>query len=244
MDGGAFQYRKIIISGRREYMAGIGVKLTNIYKKNTLTTDIIGVGYSTVVTIAPMLVVIGALVLMEYFLDFSSVAYITRELFSCTVLYIFIFSLLTASPYNSVLSKYMSDVIYEEKYEHNLPCYYVGMFMNILLSSVLGIIFCVREVIVGKVDIIYVFTGYCGYIALVLVFYSMLYLSICKDYKKISFFFAAGMTVTFFLSLLLVKIFHWSITYGMLFSLAVGFWLIACMEKSVVRRYISENSGK
>ena len=53
MDGGAFQYRKIIISGRREYMAGIGVKLTNIYKKNTLTTDIIGVGYSTVVTIAP-----------------------------------------------------------------------------------------------------------------------------------------------------------------------------------------------
>lgn len=184
MDGGALQYRKIIISGRREYMAGIGVKLTNIYKKNTLTTDIIGVGYSTVVTIAPMLVVIGALVLMEYFLDFSSVAYITRELFSCTVLYIFIFSLLTASPFNSVLSKYMSDVIYEEKYEDILPCYYVGMFMNILLSSVLGIIFCVREVIVGKVDIIYVFTGYCGYIALVLVFYSMLYLSICKDTKK------------------------------------------------------------
>ena len=138
----------------------------------------------------------------------------------------------------------MSDVIYEEKYEDILPCYYVGMFMNILLSSVLGIIFCVREVIVGKVDIIYVFTGYCGYIALVLVFYSMLYLSICKDYKKISFFFAAGMTVTFFLSLLLVKIFHWSITYGMLFSLAVGFWLIACMEMSVVRSYFRENSGK
>ena len=225
-------------------MAGIGVKLTNIYKKNTLTTDIIGVGYSTVVTIAPMLVVIGALVLMEYFLDFSSVAYITRELFSCTVLYIFIFSLLTASPFNSVLSKYMSDVIYEEKYEDILPCYYVGMFMNILLSSVLGIIFCVREVIVGKVDIIYVFTGYCGYIALVLVFYSMLYLSICKDYKKISLFFAIGMTVTVLLSFLLVKVFYWSITYGMLFSLAVGFWLIACLEMSVVRSYFKENSGK
>ena len=72
-------------------MAGIGVKLTNIYKKNTLTTDIIGMGYSMAVTIAPMLVVIGALVIMEYCLDFSSVDYLTRELFSCTVLYIFIF---------------------------------------------------------------------------------------------------------------------------------------------------------
>lgn len=72
-------------------MAGIGVKLNNIYGKNTLTTDLIGIGYSTVVTIEPMLAVIGALTFMEYFLDFSSVDYTTRELFSCTVLYIFIF---------------------------------------------------------------------------------------------------------------------------------------------------------
>ena len=225
-------------------MAGIGVKLTNIYKKNTLTTDIIGAGYSMVVTIAPMLLVIGALMIMEYFLDFSSVGYVTRELFSCTVLYIFIFSLLTASPFNSVLSKYMSDVIYEETYEDILPCYYVGMLLNISLSALVGIPFCIREYLVGKVGIIYVFTGYCGYIALVLVFYSMLYLSICKDYKKISFFFAVGMTVTVFLSFLLVKVFHWGITYGMLFSLTIGFWLIACLEMSVVRSYFKENSGK
>lgn len=77
-------------------MAGIGVKLNNIYGKNTLTTDVIGMGYSTVMTIAPMLTVIGALCIMEYFLDFSSVGYVTRELFSCTVLYIFIFARLTA----------------------------------------------------------------------------------------------------------------------------------------------------
>lgn len=109
-----------------------------------------------VVTIAPMLLVIGALMIMEYFLDFSSVGYVTRELFSCTVLYIFIFSLLTASPFNSVLSKYMSDVIYEETYEDILPCYYVGMLLNISLSALVGIPFCIREYLVGKVDIIYV----------------------------------------------------------------------------------------
>ena len=225
-------------------MAGIGVKLTNIYKKNTLTTDIIGMGYSMAVTIAPMLVVIGALIIMEYYLDFSSVDYLTRELFSCTVLYIFIFSLLTASPFNSVLSKYMSDIIYEEHYEDILPCYYVGMIMNIFLSALVGIPFCVHEYLVGGVDILYVFTGYSGYMALVLVFYSMLYLSICKDYKKISFFFAIGMTVTVLLSFLLVKRLHWSITYGMLLSLTIGFWLIACLEMALVRSYFKENSGR
>ena len=96
----------------------------------------------------------------------------------------------------------------------------------------------------GKVDIIYVFTGYCGYIALVLVFYSMLYLSICKDYKKISFFFIIGMTVTVLLSFWFVRILSWSITYGMLLALTIGFWLIACLEFSVVRSYFRENSGK
>ena len=125
-------------------MAGIGVKLNNIYGKNTLTTDVIGMGYSTVMTIAPMLTVIGALCIMEYFLDFSSVGYVTRELFSCTVLYIFIFALLTASPFNSVLSKYMSDVIYEETYADIMACYYVGLFLNILLSSLVGIPFCIH----------------------------------------------------------------------------------------------------
>ena len=45
-------------------MAGIGVKLNKIYGKNTITTNIIGFFYSTVVTIAPILVVIINLVLM------------------------------------------------------------------------------------------------------------------------------------------------------------------------------------
>ena len=225
-------------------MAGIGVKLNNIYGKRTLTTNIIGMGYSTIMTIAPMLTVIGALCIMEYFLGFDSVGYTTREIFSCTVLYTFIFSLLTASPFNSVLSRYMSDVIYEETFEDILPCYYVGMILNISFSALVGIPFCIHEYLVGKVDIIYVFTGYCGYVALVLVFYSMLYLSICKDYKKISFFFTIGMTVTVLLAFLFVKVIHMSITYGMLLALAIGFWLIAGLEFAVIRSYFRENSGK
>lgn len=225
-------------------MAGIGVKLNNIYGKRTLTTNIIGMGYSTVMTIAPMLTVIGALCIMEHFLGFDSVGYATRELFSCTVLYIFIFSLLTASPFNSVLSKYMSDIIYEETFEDILPCYYVGMILNITFSALFGIPFCIHEYLVGNVDIIYVFTGYCGFVALVLVFYSMLYLSICKDYKKISFFFMIGMAVTVLLSFLFVKVIHMSITYGMLLALAIGFWLIACLEFALIRSYFRENSGR
>ncbi len=225
-------------------MAGIGVKLNNIYDKQTLTTNVVGMGYSTVVTIAPMIVVITTMILMQELLDFSTLGYASRELFASTILYIFIFSLLTAAPFNSVLSRYLSDIIYEERYQDILPCYYLGLIINVLFSSLFGIPFCVREVLVGKVDIPYVFVSYCGYMLLMIVFYSMLYLSICKDYGKISYFFFLGMTTALLVALILVYWFNWEKTFAMLVAFDVGFFLIGGMECSVVRSYFRENSGQ
>lgn len=138
----------------------------------------------------------------------------------------------------------MSDVIYEERYEDILPCFYVGLCMNILLGCLVGIPFCIREYLVGKVGIFYVFAGFCGYIALVLVFYAMLYLSICKDYKKISFFFLLGMAAAFILAFVLVRGLRWEVTEGMLFSLVVGFFVIACLETAMIKRYFKKNSRR
>ena len=153
-------------------------------------------------TVTPMFVIILNILVMGYFLEFDSLGLIERELFSCSVLYIFIFSLLTCSPFNSVLSKYMSDVIYEERYQDIRPCYYLGLLMNLLLSNLLGVPFCLWEHFVGRVDVFYVFTGYCGYIALVLVFYSMIYLSIRES---MLFALTTGFFLIAFLEIALVK---------------------------------------
>ncbi len=225
-------------------MAGIGVRLNRIFSKNTITTNLIGFGYSAVITIAPMFLVIGAVVVMQQLLGYSKVDYASRELYSCTVLYTFIFSLMTASPFNAVLSKYLSDVIYNETYDDILPCYFVGLALNAVLSSIVGIPFCARAYLTAGVELFFVFVGYCGYMALVLVFYSMLFLSICKDYKKISGFFLLGMAVSVLLSLVLVKLFGMDVTYGMLISLTVGFLVIACLELALVKSYFRHNSGK
>ena len=225
-------------------MAGIGVRLNKIFEKNTLTTDLLGFFYSTLVTVAPMFVIIINLVLMEYFLKFSTLGFAQRELFSCTVLYIFIFSLLTASPFNAVLSRYMSDVIYEERYQDILPCYYVGMILNIVLSCLVGIPFCLWEHFVGGVSVAYVFAGFWGYISLVLVFYSMIYLSICKDYQRIAQYYGAGMLLAFLLSLFFRYILHWGIPQSMLAALDAGFFLTAVLENALVKRYFKKNSNR
>ncbi len=225
-------------------MAGIGVKLNRIFSKESIVMDLVGFGYSMMVTVTPMFVIIGNVMLMSSVLGYDTLGYARRNLFSATLLYIFIFSLLTASPFNAVLSRYLSDVIYDETYEDIMPCYYVGALLNILLSSAVGIPFCVREYLVGGVDLYFVFTGFCGYIALVLVFYSMLYLSICKDYQKISVFFFVGMAVAFLISLLLVYVLKMEVAFSMLLSLSLGFLLTAVLEMSTIRRYFQRNSNR
>ena len=217
-------------------MAGIGVKLNRIFEKKSVFANLVGFTYSTVATVAPMILVISAIVLMGWVLGLNRSEYLAREVFFCTVLYIFIFALLTASPFNAVLSKYMSDAIFEERYQDILPCYYLGLAFNIVFSCLFGIPFCLWEHFIGGVNVFYVFTGFSGYISLVLVFYSMIYLSVCKDYQKISVFFLIGMIVTFVLSLILHFIFHWEVMISMLFSLMVGFFLTEVMEFATIKR--------
>lgn len=224
-------------------MAGIGIKLNKIFGKETITTNLLGFGYSTVVTVAPMFVIIGNILLMSYVLGYDNMRYYDRNLFAATVLYIFIFSLLSASPYNAVLSRYLSDVIYDETYDDILPCYYVGLLLTITTACILGIPFCLWEYFVGKVALYYVYTGFCGYIALVLVFYTMLYLSICKDYGKISLFFFLGMIIAFLLSLLFVWGYKMSVGYGMLLALTFGFTITAILEMATIRRYFRRNNN-
>lgn len=224
-------------------MAGIGVKLNKIYEKNTITTNLIGLGYSTMVTIAPMFLVIATVLIMGWILGLNSTGYAARQLLSCTLLYIFVFSLFMTAPFSAVLSRYLSDVIYEEKYEDILPCFYVGLILNVGLGVVVGIPFCMREYLVGGVDLLYVFTGYCGYMALILVLYSMLYLSIFKDYQKISAFYLSGMIGAVLFSLLCAKVFGMETTYAMLLGLTIGFLMIAGLNLAMVKCYFKSNSG-
>lgn len=223
-------------------MAGIGIDLHRVFKKQTIVSALVGVGYSTIATIAPMLVIMASLLLMYFFLGYDSVLYFDRELFACTVLYIFIFSLLTSSPWNSVISKYLTDKIFDEEIQDVLPCYYVGLLLNLSLSCLLAIPFYYHEVVVGGIPIYYVFTSFCCYTALCITFYSMLYLSVTKDYKAISMFYTIGALLAFFSALLFVKVFGFEVTYAMLLGLAIAFTVIAALQFSLIKHYFHENS--
>lgn len=224
-------------------MAGIGVKLNRIYRRRSVIGNLYGFLYSVIVTIAPMLVVLGAVMLIQYLLGFSNVGYAARKLFSCTVLYIFIFSFLVVSPFTPVLSKFLSDTLYEERYGDVLPSFYMGLLLSVILGCCLGIPFCLHEYFVGEVPLYYVFTSFCGYISLLMAVYSMSFLSISKDYKRVSVIYILSMALAVILSLVFSRAAGMERTYSALLALTLGFLLIAVLEYGYVRKFFPENSG-
>ena len=79
-------------------MAGIGVKLNRIFEKKSVLASLVGFVYSTVATVAPIFLVILVIQLMGFVLGLNKMGYQAKELLFCTILYTFIFALLTRRP--------------------------------------------------------------------------------------------------------------------------------------------------
>lgn len=223
-------------------MAGIGIKLNKFFDKGTVTGYLAGSGYSVVTTIAPMLLVIADILAMQKILGYSDAAYGSRQLFQATILYIFVFALLASAPLNAVLSRYVSDVIFNETYSDIMAAFHLGLWISMAIDAIMVVPFAIHEYIVGGVDIVYVVTSVCCFIALSLVFYTMLYLSLCKDYGKISLFYFIGMAITLGISYIFVNKFNMEITYSMLLAMTIGFIIIASLGYALLRQYFTQNS--
>ncbi len=223
-------------------MASLGKTIKKSFEKKTISTTAFGGIISTFTTIAPMFLIMGGIMILYKVLNYDSIIYSDRLLFTCSILYIFIFSLLCTSPFNSVISRYITDRIFEERYDTILPCFYGGLFLNLTVCCAIGIPFYIYAFWFGGIDIVFVFLCFCAFIGLSLVFYCMLFLSITKDYTKISLFFAIGVITMVLSALALVKLLHVPIIMGMMTAIVAGFLSIAIAECAYIKGYFHSNN--
>ena len=225
-------------------MAGIGVKLDKIYEKNTLITTLSGMSYSTVVTIAPMIIVILSIFAMMKLMQFDKLEYADRELFSCTVLYIFIFALIATAILNAVISRYIADMIFEDQFGAIMPCFYYCLVLTLGIGLIPAFIFFIHEYIVGHVDPVFILLSFIGYVALIFVFHAMQFLNICKEYEKITLFYIIGMTAGVLSSLALHFIFRIDTIYSMLIGLDIALILTCVLEYAQLIKFFPLNDHK
>jgi len=218
-------------------MAGIGFELKKIYRKHNLKNMLRGIGYSTIITVGPTVMTISAVIACYFLLGMSRESYASRELLSDMILYSFIFPFIITTPANTVWSRYIADKFFEEKFDDILSSYYVGLVCVAGVGALLGVPFLVHSWFISDISVRFLFTGYCLYMSLIIVFFSMTYLSATKDYKIIALDFLLGLVLGVFLALLLVWGLHDNLIDGILTGLAFGFFVIAVLQFTYIRRY-------
>ena len=229
-------------------MAGVGIKFQN--KKNyplyerTMTGVSVAKTFKGFILLAPMIFIMTYILLDMYLLEGESARYSSRSLFIGTIVYMFVFALLHAGLFNSVLTRYLSDIIFQNRDQDILPCFYLALMINVLVGVIPAVPFCIHEYIIGKVALYYVFTGFCGYISMIIVYNAMLYIYAQKSFKMLALFFFIGMFFSFALSHVFVFILHFDSMYSILLALVIGLMLIASLEIAVIRSYSSSNSRR
>lgn len=223
-------------------MAGIGFELKKLFKKESVFSTLLGGIHATAVTIGPTIIVIIALNIMYMLPPYIDMVYQDKEVLSSTILYVFIFSLILASPINILLSRYMADKIYEEEYTTIFTSVETGGLLIGISVAILGIPFGYAMYTVGGLPLYYVFISYLFFAGLAFTFYYMTFITVLKEYGKITYSFLGSLIVGILVTVISVYMFDMKIVDAILLGLAIAFVLIATLLLVFIKKNFRHHS--
>lgn len=194
------------------------------------------VGYSTITTIGPTVIIILSLVVANIMMSVWNVGEAEKLVFSGVVLYCFIGGLVVSSMFDTVISRYISDCIFQERFEKLLPAAQgsFGMFTGIF--AVLGGVFAALLYFLGGLDLYYVLMVYLLLMGVGLTFGVSIFVMAIKAYKRIALSYLIGACVIALITLVLRLLMHLPVGHSLLTGYAAGFLVIAFLLFVTVRR--------
>lgn len=162
-------------------MAGIGFSLKRLFGKKGVLNLCKAYGYAGIVTTGPMLLGVLLLVGISFVGRIGGLSAHERELLSCMLTYSLLVSLFVTSWLNMVVTRYVSDMLYEERPEKVMPSFFGAVSIELVICTLLyGTFLLLTEAtLVQKL--------LCLWFALVLivVWTEMIYLTAIQDYQSI-----------------------------------------------------------
>lgn len=181
-------------------MAGIGFELKKLFNKRGLFASFRAYGYAGVICTGPMLLGIVLLLGVMFLCGRTGASKQNRELLVCMITYTLLASLTVTSFLSMVVTRFIADMLYEEKNEAVLPSFWGSTGLMLIAGEILYGIFLLFSG-VGIIDKL-LCLGLFG--ELVVTWNAMSYLTAIKDYKGIMLSFLAAIVVTFFAGVLLL----------------------------------------
>ncbi len=181
-------------------MAGIGFSLKRLFSKKGVLAIMRAYGYAGIICAGPMVLGVILLTGMALISRLAGVSAHDRELMNSMLTYSLLWSLTVTSWFNMVITRYTSDMLYEEKPNRVMPCFYGSLAIMLTIGAVSYGIF----LFFSGVRLIYQLECLWFSLVLIVVWTETVFLTALKDYKGIVLAFAISLMIGFILALILV----------------------------------------
>ena len=127
-------------------MAGIGFELKKLFQKRGLAATAKAYGYAGVICTGPMLLGIVLLVGIAFICDHTGATRHNRELLNCMITYTLLASLTVTSFFSMVVTRYIADMLYEERHEAVLSSFWGSTALLLVVVGFLLILIGIPHV--------------------------------------------------------------------------------------------------
>jgi len=223
-------------------MAGIGFELKKIFNERNLVNMVKGTVYSALTIVGPMIITILGIIGIFITMGLQYIDFYQRDLLMSIILYAFIFSAVLTNPLSVVISRYVADKIFDEKYDDIAACYYAGLLTNSVLAAAIALPFVLRAIFAQRIDPLIMILAAMAFIALVLLFFNMTFITALKEFRSIVIAFFVGILTMLAVSIQVFSRTQLGFVISVLIGMVSGFSLIAILLFAMVRKFFNKNS--
>jgi polysaccharide biosynthesis protein PelG len=207
-------------------MAGIGFELKKLLNRKSILMSSGGYFYATFISVGPLLICIGFLVIMRAVLRSMGTPIMEQNMLLAGITYSFMGALFFSGIFGMTISRYISDMIYTSREEKIFPSFVTTIGISITIAGVAGFIFFVWW---ATLPLLFEVLCYILLISLTVTFLVMVYVSGIKNYRRITMSFIIGCTIGFFVEEMLTLFFKVNVVYSILAGLDVAFIITALL---------------
>lgn len=214
-------------------MAGIGFELKKLYSRQGLLNKVKAFGYSSLVTIGPMLSCVLLVSVIQWMLLQARISYIERELFMACIIYAITFSYLVTSILNTYVTRAVSDFIFQGHYGALLPSFHGTIKLNYLIGGIPAILF----LLLIDIPLFTKLMAYVLFMILITLWTQTVFITAMNQYRKISIAFFTGSVIAMLLAAAALHWTPWQSAGIFLLAANIGFSVTAVMLLMQIERF-------
>lgn len=219
-------------------MAGIGFSLKRLFSKRGFFSLCRAYGYAGIICAGPMILGVIMLAGVSLTARLAGMEAHDRELMNCMLTYSLLVSLSITSWFNMVTTRYVSDMLYEEKLDKVMPSLYGSCSIMLVAGAVLYGIF----LLFSGVPLIYQILCLWFSLILIVVWMEIVYLTALKDYKGIVLAFTISLMLGFLCALILVVI-GWVSIVSLMLCIIIAYGTLMVWYYKLLLDYFPKGEG-